>query len=267
MCPWGQTLPYVIAANPLVRGKKERLLMPVIHFRDGGKVVERELWGVFAPFAASRRHHRTAVTLAREAQERFRRIIREAGSEALKVLEDTGAPGIVLVGRSYNIGDRGINLSIPEKLRSLYGINVIPLDFLPLDGIEIDDITPNMFWNNGRRILQGARFTATRPWLHLIYITNFMCGPDSYLKQFAQEISAKPFLTLQFDAHGNDAGMLTRCEAYLDSKGVLQWWQKNALCRDELSTFPECATAAAAPLPLHSALRGSTPGSARKRMP
>jgi hypothetical protein len=27
---------------------------------------------------------------------------------------------------------------------------------------------------------------------------------------------------LQFDGHGNDAGYMTRCEAYLDSKGILR---------------------------------------------
>ena len=34
--------------------------------------------------------------------------------------------------------------------------------------------------------------------------------------------SGKPYLVLQFDGHANDAGMLTRCEAYLDSKGFFQ---------------------------------------------
>jgi len=32
----------------------------------------------------------------------------------------------------------------------------------------------------------------------------------------------KPSLILQFDGHSNDAGFLTRCEAYLDSKGLLR---------------------------------------------
>ena len=29
-------------------------------------------------------------------------------------------------------------------------------------------------------------------------------------------------LVLQFDGHANDAGFITRCEAYLDSKGFLR---------------------------------------------
>jgi hypothetical protein len=31
---------------------------------------------------------------------------------------------------------------------------------------------------------------------------------------------------LQFDGHGNDAGYMTRCEAYLDSKGILRCYEK-----------------------------------------
>ena len=63
-----------------------------------------------------------------------------------------------------------------------------------------------------------------KPKLHIVYITNFKCGPDSYVKHFITEVSGRPFLTLQFDGHNNDAGMLTRCEAYLDSKGMLRRW-------------------------------------------
>jgi predicted nucleotide-binding protein (sugar kinase/HSP70/actin superfamily) len=65
--------------------------------------------------------------------------------------------------------------------------------------------------------------------LHIIYMTNFKCGPDSYIKHYVREASGKPHLTLQFDEHQNDAGAMTRCEAYLDSKGFLRWWSQ----RDE----------------------------------
>jgi predicted nucleotide-binding protein (sugar kinase/HSP70/actin superfamily) len=65
------------------------------------------------------------------------------------------------------------------------------------------------------------------PNLHLIYITNFKCGPDSYIKHYIQDAAGKPFLVLQFDGHSNDAGVITRCEAYLDSKGFLRWWKNS----------------------------------------
>ncbi|HXK62720.1 MAG TPA: hypothetical protein PLP42_22775, partial [Acidobacteriota bacterium] len=137
-----------------------------------------------------------------------------------------GGLGIVLVGRPYNVNDSGANLDIPRKLRDYYGVNVIPMDFLPLRGVDISEVNPNMYWNYGRKILQACRLVAQYPNLHIIYITNFKCGPDSYIKHYVEDAARKPFLTLQFDGHSNDAGFMTRCEAYLDSKGFLRWWKK-----------------------------------------
>jgi predicted nucleotide-binding protein (sugar kinase/HSP70/actin superfamily) len=147
-----------------------------------------------------------------------------AGAVAASEVEKAGANAIVLLGRPYNLYDRDINLNIPAKLRDQYGANVLPVDFLPVDDIDIRDIHDNMFWNYGRKIIAAARWCRTRPKFHLIYITNFKCGPDSFIRHFITRASESPYLSLQFDGHGNDAGYMTRCEAYLDSKGVLRWW-------------------------------------------
>ena len=72
------------------------------------------------------------------------------------------------------------------------------------------------------RILAAARITRRQRNLHVVYISNFKCGPDSYIKSFMNEAAGKPGLVLQFDGHSNDAGFITRCEAYLDSKGFLR---------------------------------------------
>jgi predicted nucleotide-binding protein (sugar kinase/HSP70/actin superfamily) len=137
-------------------------------------------------------------------------------------LRATGEPAILLLGRAYNIYDRNGNCDIPRKLRDLYGVNVLPLDFLPLDERPVDDLHPNMFWNSGRRILEAGRFARENKGIHMVYLTNFKCGPDSFIKHFLRDVAEMPFLVLQFDGHGNDAGYLTRCEAYLDSKGLLR---------------------------------------------
>jgi predicted nucleotide-binding protein (sugar kinase/HSP70/actin superfamily) len=86
----------------------------------------------------------------------------------------------------------------------------------------VDDIHGNMYWTSGQRILAAARLVASRRDLHIIYLSNFQCGPDSYIKYFTRQAAGAPLLVLQFDGHGNDAGYLTRCEAYLDSKGILR---------------------------------------------
>ena len=242
VCPWGQTLPFVLRAMPSLRGREDLIAAPTVHFRDGEAVVERELRGFARRFGAGGRRHREAVRAAYEAQRLFRAEVERAGARALQILERSGEEGIVLIGRPYNVIDRGLNLDVAGKLRDNYGANVIPFFFLDLGGIGISDIDDNMFWNYGRRILQAARFASQRANLHLVYITNFKCGPDSYVKHFTGRAAVRPLLTLQFDAHGNDAGIMTRCEAYLDSKGVLRWWKQAAqpLSPDARSTSRAC---------------------------
>ena len=96
------------------------------------------------------------------------------------------------------------------------------MDFLALDAEDISDVNANMYWSSGRRILAAAKLTRRHPDLHLVYISNFKCGPDSYIKSFLDDAAGKPALILQFDGHSNDAGFITRVEAYLDSKGFLR---------------------------------------------
>ena len=129
--------------------------------------------------------------------------------------------GIVIMARPYTLYDRGSNLDIPRRVRDIYGVNLIPMDFLDVDAVDIRALHQNMFWNYGRKILQASQIVRDNPNLHIMYMTNFRCGPDSFINHYVGPISGKPFLTLQLDGHSNDAGAMTRCEAYLESKGFL----------------------------------------------
>lgn len=220
-CPWGQTLPLVLKNTLLNRRQREQILAPVIRFRDGKEAVKDALLPMAKHLGVSRKANNEAIDLAYAIQQNFKARIKETGQQALFDLAANDQSGIVLLGRPYNIYDSGLNLSVPGKLRRQYGINVIPMDFLPADDLDISSIHENMFWNYGRRILQAAGFVGRNRNLHVIYFTNFKCGPDSYIKHFVREATGAPFLTLQFDDHSNDAGVMTRCEAYLESKGLL----------------------------------------------
>ena len=222
LCPWNQTLPFVVRAVPQLENVREKFLAPTVHFRFGRTHVEKELGDFARGLKIPRRTSDRAVMAAYAAQGAFTDALLEAGAQALRTLHETGEPALVLVGRAYNLYDRSGNCDIPRKLRTLYGANVIPMDFLPLDLEDITEVNPNMYWNSGRKILAAAKLTRHYRNLHLVYITNFKCGPDSYIKSFMQEASGKPSLVLQFDGHSNDAGFITRCEAYLDSKGFLR---------------------------------------------
>ena len=223
LCPWNQTLPFVVRAVETLESDLEtKLLCPTLHFRQGAGYVREELRALARRLGTSKKDSDAAVEKAFRAQENFSQGLRRAGDAAIETLRKTGEPAIVLLGRPYNIYDRAACCDIPRKLRSVYGTNVLPLDFLLLAGEDISAINDNMYWHSGRMILAAAQIVRKFPGLHLIYISNFKCGPDSYLKSFIEDACGKPSLVLQFDGHSNDAGYITRCEAYLDSTGFLR---------------------------------------------
>jgi predicted nucleotide-binding protein (sugar kinase/HSP70/actin superfamily) len=226
LCPWHQTLPFVCRQAPALKEAARRFLSPTVRFRDGEQVVCRELHRVLKPLGVGAGTLARAVRAGYAAQEAFAQRLVEAGRQAMDALRTTGATGIVLVGRPYNLHDLGMNLSVARKLRDNYGVNCIPMDFLDTANIDVRDVHDAMYWEMGRRILASAKIVGRHQNLHIIYITNFKCGPDSFIRHFIRAASGKPFLTLQFDGHSNDAGMMTRCEAYLDSKGVLRPWRR-----------------------------------------
>jgi predicted CoA-substrate-specific enzyme activase len=222
LCPWHQTLPFVTRSAPALESAAKKFMSPQVHFSEGPAFVTKELVRFFKPMGLKKSKIRSAVAAAFEALDAFRNKCLAAGAEALKTLKSTGRRGIILVGRPYNLHDPGVNLSVARKLRQFYGVDCIPQDFLPTGDVDISGVNENMYWSLGRHVLAAARLVGQDPNLDIIYITNFKCGPDSFVKHFARPAVGKPFLTLQFDGHSNDAGIMTRCEAYLDSKGILR---------------------------------------------
>ncbi|MBN2089371.1 hypothetical protein JW964_07145 [candidate division KSB1 bacterium] len=222
LCPWGQTQPFVFKQTPAFKEYWDRFISPTIRFRQTKSEIQQILYKTFKPFGIKRKRSDSAVEEAFAAQNAFNDELTQTGQKAIQMLLENNESAIILVGRPYNLYDRTVNLNIPDKLRDYYGVNIIPIDFLPLNGIDISDVNDGMFWNFGFKILQTGKWVERHQNFHIIYFTNFKCGPDSYIKHFLPEATTRPFLILQFDGHNNDAGMLTRCEAYLDSKGLLR---------------------------------------------
>ena len=221
ICPWTQTIPLVTRHIPQLSEIWDRLFYPNVQFRMGRTFVERQLRKAVSRFGVSARENRHALTRAYKVQSQFREKIVGEGRRVVAYITEAALDGVVLLGRPYNLYDPGLNLNIPTKLRSLYGVNVIPMDFLDINDVDVRAVHDHMFWNYGRRILQAARLTKKHPNLHIIYLSNFKCGPDSYVRHYVEEASGKPFLFLQLDSHANDAGVMTRIEAFLESKGLL----------------------------------------------
>jgi len=215
-CPYVQAIPYLLSsAIPLEREGLD-VLKPALHFERGRADVTRAMSEVARQFTRDRGRIRRAIERAWEAQDTFRKMLARRGAEVLAGLSDD-QPAVVIVSRPYNGCDSGLNLNLPDKLREL-GVLAIPMDFLPLEETDIADSFPHMYWKYGQRILSAGRIIRTDERLNAVYVTNFGCGPDSFIsKFFAREMGDKPFLTIEVDEHSADVGAITRCEAFLDS--------------------------------------------------
>jgi predicted CoA-substrate-specific enzyme activase len=215
-CPWVQTVPFMVKAS-LPEAKRQKLLTPTLNFRYYGKVVEKELHDYFGKkFSISKKKIAEAMRRADLKQDQFEERVKARGREVLaSIPEDTEC--LVIIGRPYNTGDPALNLSMVEKLINL-DVLPIPMDYLPLEEEVITRDYNKMYWPNGQRILAAARIISRDDRLHGIYMGNFRCGPDSFLAHFVhEEMAGKPYMEIEIDEHGADAGMITRYEAFLDS--------------------------------------------------
>jgi len=216
-CPYSQAIPYLVRSTLGDRLGSTRLLQPIVDFQHGRNTVYRSLLDLGAKLGASGIDSARAFHAAEEAQEEFTTRLRRRGTEIVEGLRQTGGQGLVLLGRTYNTCDSGVNLNLPRKIRDL-GRTALPMDFLPYDIGASDGAVPNMYWRTGLRILAAVRYIKERPWLLPVYLTNFGCGPDSFISPFFKEhLAGHPYLQLEIDEHSADAGALTRLEAFLDS--------------------------------------------------
>ncbi|MCC6488811.1 MAG: activase, partial [Candidatus Hydrogenedentes bacterium] len=214
-CVFVQGEPYYLKAvfPELERG---RLLTPFFDFSLGIERNARQFLEVARALGASSGTAQSAFEASIAEQLAFHADLRAMGDEALAALRgDPDAMAVVLFGRPYNSFTGAANKGIPAKLASR-GVRVIPLDMLPLDREQLPP-GDNMYWGMGRMILRGAQYVQKQPQLFGTYITNFSCGPDSFLVGFFRDIMGrKPSLTLELDSHTADAGIETRLEAFLD---------------------------------------------------
>ena len=209
-CPYAQTMPYIAR----IAFGKARLLKPIIDMERGEAYLINQIHTALKPYHIAKASIRQALKKAEKVQKEFTSTVKKRGSEILGNVPDRT---IVIVGRSYNAFDSGINLEIPKKLTAL-GVFSIPMDYLPLEVVDISGRWTNMYWRSGQNILRAAEIIRDNPKLFALYIGNFSCGPDSFIHRFFDKTMAnKPFLHIEIDEHSADAGAITRCEAFLDS--------------------------------------------------
>jgi predicted CoA-substrate-specific enzyme activase len=217
-CPYVQASPsYARAALALNAMESVRLLSPIIDLRlEERTMLKRLVQDLAQTLDRPARQIEEAWHDAYAVQRGFEQRLRDEGAKAIEQARAGGERLLVILGRTYNIYDSGLNLDLPEKLAE-QGRTVLPIDFLTPDLARLGERYRNIYWGSGQKILAALEDVAHNDLLDAVYFTNFSCGPDSFLLTYASEImGSKPYLALELDEHGSDTGYITRIEAFFD---------------------------------------------------
>ncbi|MGD9201863.1 MAG: acyl-CoA dehydratase activase, partial [Chitinispirillia bacterium] len=216
LCPFVQGEPYYLKTTFHTEIKKSDsvILSPVVKMGDGYDKGIEAFVTMACKMGVAEKKARHAYIYSCEKQIAFERELFRHGRKALYAIEkNPGTFAIVLFGRPYNSFTSDANMNIPRKVASR-GYTIIPHDMLPSDSYSVDK---KMFWAMGQKIMKSAQFVKEHEKLFGFYITNFSCGPDSFLLGYFNSVmSGKPSLTLELDQYTADAGIDTRIEAAID---------------------------------------------------
>jgi predicted CoA-substrate-specific enzyme activase len=217
-CPYVQSLPSYASTALMVNGMDtSRILAPVVDLRVREvRMVKLLAESLSGPLNRSRRQIHRAWKEALQTQRKFESRCQEEGQKFITSAAEKGEKLLVLAGRPYNNYDTGLNLGLPQKIAE-QGRMVVPLDFVGADVGCLGERYSNLYWNYGQKILATVQQVAESDGLDVVVLTNFNCGPDSFLLTYSEEIlQNRPFLALELDEHGADAGYMTRIEAFCD---------------------------------------------------
>jgi predicted CoA-substrate-specific enzyme activase len=219
VCPFvqGETFYLQTTFSELIDSRKRegtKLLTPLLDLSSGIEAAGPPLLTAARQMGVSSGRAKKALRAAVAGQRACQHEMQETGKLFLQQLEkNPDQTAIVIFGRSYSGFAKEANKGIPLMIASR-GYTVIPQDFLPLDDQPNKE---HMYWGTGQQIMQAAACVRRHPQLFGVFITNFSCGPDSFLIGYFRDImEQKPSLTLELDSHTANAGLETRIEAFLD---------------------------------------------------
>lgn len=213
-CPLVQASPFIIRQ---VLNLKARMLIPIIDFTYGTAEVIENLTKIGREMGFSRSQARQAALAGLEAQRIYEQQRDEKGRKLLDEIHARGQTGVVLLSRSYMSQDSGANLGIAEKLAQL-GVVPVPMDYLPLSTIDPKNYSDRPYWFYESKLIAASAITAADPHLYGLILTNFGCGPNSFILRIVEDVmGGKPLGQLEIDEHAAEAGIVTRLEAFVDT--------------------------------------------------
>ena len=217
-CILSQGEPYWLQRAFEDRLESATILAPTLNFNGGWENGADSFIGMAGDLGVTKRNAKRAFEHAIAVYTSYLAVCSDQGKTILDELHaHPEMTGVVIFGRSYNSLASEANKGIPKKLTSR-GQLVIPYEMLPYQDVPMEgEYGEYMHWEAGQRMLKAAELVNKDPQLYGVFITNFLCAPDSFITQYFRKImDSKPNLILELDAHTADAGLNTRIEAFLD---------------------------------------------------
>lgn len=194
--------------------KIPKMLIPIIDFQTHVNSTKNEFVKIAVSMGINKKDAKNAFDFAINKLLDYFKKAWKIGKEIIEDLEKHPDKfAVVLMGRWYNALAKEANMSIPHKFATR-DITIIPYDFIPFN---YQQLGIHMHWGIGKIALQITKFIKKHSQLFIVYVTNFSCGPDSFvIPYFREEMEGKPSLTLELDSHTADVGLNTRIEAAID---------------------------------------------------
>ena len=128
---------------------------------------------------------------------------------------------VALIGHPYLIYDDYINHRLIHRLKNM-GVNIQTPEMVDGDVLTaaMIKLVGNPRWTYEADVIGAGGYYLESQVDGVIGVFAFGCGPDSVMMDMvyrkAKQIGTTPFMSLTFDEHTADAGLVTRLEAFLD---------------------------------------------------
>ncbi len=206
-CPYVQTVPYMMRA-----AMNASFITPEVNLSAGVDGFVKGMLPYLADLGVSDVDVEDAYRDAVAVREEIEAKLIEAGREAL----EGARRALVVIGKPYNVLDPYLNTNLVQHLRRL-GELAIPMWCLPFERTALDPSSATLPWQLNRDIVRAVRYCARDERLYPVVVSSFGCGPDAFTQMHTGPLLARmPSLSLEFDEHRAEAGLVTRLEAFID---------------------------------------------------
>lgn len=155
-----------------------------------------------------------AYFVAKQAQINFE-MFRTCNQE--KIVEESKKNKVLIVGHSYNVGDKFIGEQVIGVLKKLDCEPILAEFADEKKCIKIaEKISSTMPWAYNKHLFGAIDYYGDKM-DGIVILTTFPCGPDSMVNEMIlHKYKNKPILLLTIDAQDGSAGIETRIESFVD---------------------------------------------------